>query len=269
MGLLDSFLNKRIGPVFLKESSDSENFIVKMNSLLTNATGSIKEKIEEQIKYAEAGLLGEKQIVFELKNSGIDMYVLHDIYLEKGDLSAQIDFLLITRRHLYVIECKNLFGNIEIDAKGNFIRHMNFGKAYKKEGLYSPITQNQRHLNVLKEVRREVKTGSFLGLSEKIFDNTFAENYQSIVVLANPKTVLNNKNAPKEIKSRVIRADQLVAFIKAKDDTSKDVCWTDADMRETIQYFLDKSLPNKSDYSKKYEEMLAECKTQEVDHAGV
>jgi len=264
MGLLDSFLNKRIGPVFLKESSDSENFIVKMNSLLTNATGSIKEKIEEQIKYAEAGLLGEKQIAFELKNSGIDMYVLHDIYLEKGDLSAQIDFLLITRRHLYVIECKNLFGNIEIDAKGNFIRHMNFGKAYKKEGLYSPITQNQRHLNVLKEVRREVKTGSFLGLSEKIFDNTFAENYQPIVVLANPKTVLNDKNAPKEIKSRVIRADQLVAFIKAKDDASKDVCWTDADMRETIQYFLDKSLPNKSDYSKKYEEMLAECKTQEA-----
>ena len=149
MGLLDSFLNKRIGPVFLKESSDAENFIVKMNSLLANATGGIKEKIEEQIKYAEAGLLGEKQIAFELKNSGIDMYVLHDIYLEKGDLSAQIDFLLITRRHLYVIECKNLFGNIEIDAKGNFIRHMNFGKAYKKEGLYSPITQNQRHLKNL------------------------------------------------------------------------------------------------------------------------
>ena len=85
-----------------------------MNSLLSKATGSIKEKIEEQIKYAEAGLLGEKQIAFELKNSGIDMYVLHDIYLEKGDLSAQIDFLLITRRHLYVIECKNLFGNIEL-----------------------------------------------------------------------------------------------------------------------------------------------------------
>lgn len=262
MGLLDSFLNKRIGPVFLKETSDAEEFIKKMNSLLANASGDIKDKIEEQIKYAEAGLLGEKQIVFELKNSGMDMYVLHDIYLEKGDLSAQIDFLLITRRHLYVIECKNLFGNIEIDAKGNFIRHMNFGKTYKKEGVYSPITQNQRHLNVLKEVRREAKSGSFLGLSEKIFESTFDENYQSIVILANPKTVLNDKNAPKEIKNRVIRADQLIAFIKAKDEASKDVCWTNEDMLETIQYFLDKSLPNKSDYSKKYEEMLSECKSQ-------
>lgn len=262
MGLLDSFLNKRIGPVFLKEASDAEEFIKKMNSLLVTASGDIKDKIEEQIKYAEVGLLGEKQIVFELKNSGMDMYVLHDIYLEKGDLSAQIDFLLITRRHLYVIECKNLFGNIEIDAKGNFIRHMNFGKAYKKEGIYSPITQNQRHLNVLKEVRREAKSGSFLGLTEKIFESTFDENYQSIVVLANPKTVLDDKNAPREIKNRVIRADQLIAFIKAKDEASKDVCWTNEDMLETIQYFLDKSLPNKSDYSKKYEEMLSECKIQ-------
>ena len=262
MGLLDSFLNKRIGPVFLKETSDAEEFIKKMNSLLANASGDIKDKIEEQIKYAEAGLLGEKQIVFELKNSGMDMYVLHDIYLEKGDLSAQIDFLLITRRHLYVIECKNLFGNIEIDAKGNFIRHMNFGKTYKKEGVYSPITQNQRHLNVLKEVRREAKSGSFLGLSEKIFESTFDENYQSIVILANPKTVLNDKNAPKEIKNRVIRADQLIAFIKAKDEASKDVCWTNEDMLETIQYFLDKCLPNKSDYSKKYEEMLKDCQKE-------
>ena len=29
MGLLDSFFNKRIGPIFLKESSDAETFIQK------------------------------------------------------------------------------------------------------------------------------------------------------------------------------------------------------------------------------------------------
>ena len=67
---------------------------------------------------------------------------------------------------------------------------MNFGKAYKKEGLYSPITQNQRHLNVLKEVRREVKTGSFLGLSEKIFDNTNLDKKCTVTV----NHVVNGQN---------------------------------------------------------------------------
>lgn len=230
-----------------------------MNSLLADATGDIKDKIEEQIKYAEAGLSGEKQILFELKNSGIDMFVLHDIHLEIGDLSAQIDFLLITRQHIYIIECKNLFGDIEIDDKGNFIRHLNFGKFYKKEGLYSPITQNERHLNVLKEVRRQAKTGSFLGMAERIFEQNFASNYKSIVVLANSKTILNDKKAPKEIRNKVIRADQLISYIKRVDAEAKDVNWSEESMQETIQYFLDKSLPNKSDYSKKYAEIVAEC----------
>lgn len=259
MGLLDSFLNKRIGPVFLKESSDAEEFITKMNSLLANAPSDIKDDIEEQIKYAEAGLLGENQIIFELKNSGIDMFILHDIFLEIGELSAQIDFLLITRQHIYVIECKNLFGDIEIDDKGNFIRHVKFGKFYKKEGLYSPITQNERHLNVLKEVRRQAKTGSFLGMAERIFEQNFASNYKSIVVLANSKTILNDKKAPKAIRDNVIRADQLISYIKKKDAEAKDVNWSDDSMKETIQYFLDKSIPNKSDYSKKYTEIVSEC----------
>lgn len=38
-------------------------------------------------------------------------------------------------------------------------------------------------------------------------------NYNTIVVLANPKTVLNVKYAKKEVKQMVIRADQLSEFI--------------------------------------------------------
>ena len=260
MSILDSIFNKHFGPVFLKEKSNAEEFIEKMKALSVNASGDLKNEIEEQIAAAEAGLYGERQIVFELKNSGLDMYVLHDIYLEKNGLSAQIDFLVMTRQHIFVIECKNLYGDIEIDEKGNFIRHMSFGKRYKKEGIYSPVTQNERHLNVLKEVRFEAKTNI---LTQKIFESTFSQNYLSMVVLANPKTVLNDKNAPADVKSKVMRADQIVAYIKAADAKNGDANWTESDIRETVQYFLDKSLPNKSDYAKKYEELLAAQRAQE------
>ena len=122
MSIIDAFLYKYFGPVFIKEDCDAESFIEKMKSRSSRTSGKLKDKIDEQIIIAEAGLKGEKQIAFELKNSGMDMLIMHDLYLEKNDLSAQIDFLVITRKHIFVIECKNLYGNIEIDEKGNFIR---------------------------------------------------------------------------------------------------------------------------------------------------
>ena len=95
------------------------------------------------------GLIGEKNIAFELSNSGMPMYILHDIHLELEDLSAQIDYIVVTKKVIYVIECKNLIGNITIDRDGNFIRDFVFGGRKIREGIYSPITQNQRHLEAV------------------------------------------------------------------------------------------------------------------------
>ncbi len=133
------------------------------------------------------GKIGEDNISFELKNSGMDMYVLHDIYLEYGDLSAQIDYIVITRKITYIIECKNLIGDIEIDNTGAFIRHYELFGKHVKEGIYSPVTQNLRHLNVLKEIRKANKSNI---LTKHFFEKAFENNYQSIIVLANPKTYL-------------------------------------------------------------------------------
>lgn len=144
---------KKIGPVFLKEQSDASEFIAKMTELAKDASPEIKDEIDKQIKIASYGEAGEKNIAFELKNSGMDMFVLHDIYLEHGGLGAQIDYLVITRKHIYIIECKNLIGDIEIDSNGSFIRTYEYNRKKIREGIYSPITQNERHLRVLKGVR--------------------------------------------------------------------------------------------------------------------
>ena len=105
MGIIDAIFFKYFGPVFIKEDSDVKPYIEKMKSLSSRATGKLKGKIDEQIAIAEAGLIGENNITYELKNSGMDMLVMHDLYLEKNGLSAQIDFLVITRKNIIVIEC--------------------------------------------------------------------------------------------------------------------------------------------------------------------
>lgn len=253
MSILDALFFKYFGPVFIKEDSDAESFIEKMKSLSTRASGKLKDKIDEQIAVAEAGLKGENQIAFELKNSGMDMLIMHDLYLEKNGLSAQIDFLVITRKHIFVIECKNLYGNIEIDEKGNFIRHMGQGKFYRKEGFPSPVSQNERHLNILKEIRREYKNNF---VTQGLFDKLFPQTYRSIVVLANPKTILNDSKAPEEIRKVVIRLDQLVAYIKKIEDEDDSLKSSEKDMHELLDSFIKCSKPIKSDYAKKYEDML-------------
>lgn len=247
---------KKIGPVFIKENSDTPQLIQQLEILLSQASGDAKNEIEKQIKIATYGELGEKNIAFELKNSGMDMYILHDLYLEHGEMSAQIDYLIITRRHIYIIECKNLIGNIEIDNMGNFVRSYEYGNRKIKEGFYSPITQNERHLLVIKGLRSEAQKNF---IAKRMFENSFPNTYKSIVVLANPKTVLNAKYAKKEIKQKVIRLDQLIAHIKAAD-SAEDYSFKTDEMYELAQFFLKANKEKKTDYIKRYEQLVAESK---------
>jgi len=244
---------KKIGPVFLKENSDAETYIEKLKVLAEKAQGSLKQEIEKQIAYAQYGLMGEANIAFELKNSDTDMYILHDIYLECDDLSAQIDYIIITRKCVYVIECKNLIGNIEVNNRGEFTRTYELLGKKIKEGIYSPITQNQRHLNVLKACGLKSKTNI---IAKTLFEKSFDENYKSLIVLANPKTVLNVKYATKDIKGKIVRVDQLISKIKALDAKVESADFSQNSMLEIANSILEKNIESRSDYAKKYEELL-------------
>lgn len=156
---------KKIGPVFLKENSDAEVYIEKLKLLKEKEQDPIKQEIEKQIAYTQYGLIGELNIAFELKNSNMDMYILHDIYLECDDLSAQIDYIIVTRKSIYVIECKNLIGNIEVNNRGEFTRTYELLGRKIKEGSYSLIIQNQRHINVIKALGMKSRTNIIAKMS--------------------------------------------------------------------------------------------------------
>lgn len=249
---------KKIGPVLLKESSNAEAYIEKLKLLKEKTQGLLKQEIEKQIAYAQYGLSGESNIAFELKNSNMDMYILHDIYLECDDLSAQIDYVIITRKRVYVIECKNLIGNIEVNNRGEFTRTYELLGKKVKEGIYSPITQNERHLNVLKASGLKSRTNI---IAKTLYEKSFDESYKSLVVLANPKTVLNVKYATKDVKERIVRADQLIAKIKEMDAKVQEAGFSQKTMEEIANSLLEKNIEERSDYAKKYEELLAKMES--------
>lgn len=264
MGLFD----KMKEPVFLKESSNAEEQLEKLKALepLLNSEG--QAIIRQDIKCLEYGIVGEKNIAFELKNSHMPIFILHDLYLEDGDLSAQIDYLVFTKKICFVIECKNLIGDIEVNSTGDFIRTTEFSGRKKKEGIYSPITQNQRHLELMKKIKVDNKNNI---LTKFIVGRKFEDWFKSVVVLANPKTVLNAKYAKKEVKEKVIRADQLVKYIKEMYEQSKESAVSDNRLLEWAQSYLCLHKEIVKDYTERYEqykvETIKQAKSQEVNHA--
>ncbi len=239
--------------VFLKDDSEANRELAILQEMRNKASGELATKIDEQINRVNAGILGEQTVRFELENSHIPMYVLHDLFLEYDGLTAQIDYLIVTRKQTFVIECKNLFGNIEINNAGDFIRTITYGRQTKKEGIYSPVTQNRRHMELIKQIRSAEK-GNFL--TKALFEKYFDENYRAIVVLSNPKTVLYDRYAKKEIRQQVIRADQLAEYIRKATACSKSEANSDKEMESLAQFFLSKHKEQKTDYTAKFREAL-------------
>ena len=245
----------------LKETSDAKDYLLKLESLQKEVADDkeLSNIIDKEIAITKAGIIGEDAIMFELKNSGTDLVVLHDLYIETSDgRGAQIDYLVITPYVNVLIECKNLFGNIEINNKGDFIRSFSYNGHKIKEGIYSPITQNERHLTVLKDCRIESQNKVKGLLISKGFD-TFNK---SIVVLANSKTVINDRFAPKEIKQKVIRADQLIATLKNYKSDCKS---SKKEMISAGECFLALNKDDRKEYLSKFEKLAEQRKSSNTD----
>lgn len=222
-------------PVFLKRDSTAQKELVLLQTRLSGASGEEKVKIERKMKAVSKGIAGEDNIAYELSNSHMPLYILHDLYLAHEGLTAQIDYLLITRKKFFILECKNLYGDIEINEQGDFIRHIHYGGTYRRERIYSPVTQNARHMELIRAMRLGQGRGIF---SKSYFDRNFYEIYQSFIVLSNSKSVRRDRSAPPEIRRQVIYADQLIDSIRAANAQRREPERSDEEMQSLAELFL-------------------------------
>ena len=247
--IVDKLINKFSETVFYKTDSELELQIQTIKKILEQNPND--DGLQRKLKLCELGLYGEKEIEFELKNANIGMYVLHDVNIEYDDLKAQIDYIIITPAKTYFVECKNLVGNITIDNKGDFIREIQYGNKKIREGIYSPVTQAKRHVEVFKKIWKERNTSI---LDKTIRAKNLDNWYVPLVVLVNSKNIINDQYAPKEIKSMVIKSDRLVDYIK------KDINNTDKDLLNSQKEMHDYAFSIMENYNKEinrdYEEEL-------------
>ena len=178
-----------------------------------------KLKVDEvtngyKINCLQKGMIGEERLYYNLINSNIPMYIMHDLVLNYNGKSVQIDFIIVTKRNMYILESKNLNGNIDIENDGTFTRRIG---RYKK-GIKNPLTQNNEHENLINEILMEEK---------------LKLKYESLVVLTNDYTYLNFKKSDKDYKNLIIRNDKIIEVLKNKEkkkhiirdeETIKKIC---------------------------------------------
>ena len=231
-------------PIFKKTYTKENKQIQELEALLKICNDKSKKLIEQDIKKLKYGQIGENNVYYELKNSYIPMICMHDLRVEYRGQTAQIDFIAITSKHIYIIECKNLAGDITISKEGEFIRYYknSYGKVVSKEGMYSPYVQNERHINLIKEI-----LSNELGYKQKL------KRIESMIVVANPKTVINKNNAPKEISEKIIKYDQIIEKIKSNQNNKKiEWVFIEEDMIDIYNCLCKFQKESNIDYEKKY-----------------
>lgn len=247
------------GPIFVKDFDIEENLQLRqLNELLLRVGDDQKAIIEEQIKLINIGLIGEKNTHFEIMHSYIPLLCLHDIRLEYNGLSAQFDFIIICHGFIMVLETKSLVGDIIIDSDGNFTRvYKDYrGSIYKKEGMYSPISQNQKHVDLLQRFLSDNKVNKKLPI-------------YSLVIVANPKTLIDKKYATRDVKNMIIKYDQIKKELTERLRQNANNTVSDKAMHEIADFILENHKPIKYDFVTRFNLKLKPVEKESIIHEEI
>ena len=199
--------------MILKERDSRTKDIAQLTELLSlTSTNRQKVLIERKIDSIKKGESGEDDSAYYINfyfGDSKRWIVIHDLRIEFGGKTAQIDHLLINRLFdIYILESKNYRYGIKITTNGEF-------EAYYREryiGIPSPIEQNRRHITLLSEL---IKKTDLLPkrLAVPIRPRFF--NY----ILVSPKAIIKRPSLKKFDSSSVIKADTLKSVINENADT--------------------------------------------------
>lgn len=252
MGLIDSAIDafRFKDTVFYKENSDLQSkydALKKLNEEYPN-----NEELLSELFIVKKGLDGENEIAYQLNKAHIGMYVLRDIKVKHEDLTAQIDYVIITPVYTYYVECKNLVGNITVTDKGDFIREFTINGKKIKKGMYSPL----RQVEAQREVIRKIWESNSSAIKKFFASKNFEYYRRVLVVAANQDTILNTNRAPKEMKYKIIRADALVRQIEydLEHRGNDEYLESKKGMEEMAQSYINLSSKEEINYYEYYKE---------------
>jgi hypothetical protein len=132
------------------------------------------------------GVIGEQTVALYLRALNKTKYkVIHNVVLESGEYTSQIDHIVISDYGVFVIETKNYKGWIFGGEQSDYWTQVIYNR---KEQLYNPIRQNIGHIKTLKKCLPEYPH----------------VNYKSIIVFSSRATIKVNTTTDVVYTSRLV-----------------------------------------------------------------
>lgn len=194
--------------MLIKHADDQAPYLAELEQK-AKESGPQAKQADKELRLRRAGIRSEAQAAYLIDfdfGSSDNWAVIHDLRLEHGGRVAQIDHVLINRfLDIFVLETKS-FSGIKITEDGEFLRWNSYKNNF--EGMASPLEQNSRHIQVLKDVVSTLPLPERLGIR-------LSPAFHSYVLVESTARI----DRPKRFdSSRVIKSDQLRHTIDKKID---------------------------------------------------
>jgi len=197
--------------MILKETDAKSVHLAELASLLANPRVPPDKQalIDRELKFMRAGMKGESESAYDIdfySGAHKNRIVIHDLRLEHNGRVAQIDHLILNRLlEVYVLETKHFSEGVSINEQGEF--SIWFGG--KPRGIPSPLEQNDRHIEVLKDVFKTIQMPTRMGFR-------LQPSFESLVLVSKNARI----GRPKKFKTdRVLKSDQLETWIEKSVET--------------------------------------------------
>lgn len=159
------------------------------------------------------GIYGEKQTKRKLGYCDFYCNILSDIVLYDGNLKNQIDFLVITRKMCFIIECKNKTSTTKVLSDGRFAVGTYQNGKWKSEKISSPIEQNNEHVQLVKNIyKRNVNL-----ISKMSGSKITSEYFKPVLVWVNNNSKIDWEDASEDVKEEVeeqfVYLERLVTYM--------------------------------------------------------
>ena len=184
--------------------------IAELNGLLLSVPSSSRGRVEQELRALQAGIKGERDSAYLIDfnfGKSKNFVAIHDLRLEIDGRVAQIDHLLINRAlDVLVLESKHFHAGVKITEEGEFLQWNSWKNSY--DGMPSPLAQNARHIEVLKDAFKRIDMPVRLGLR-------LAPIFHSYILVAPNARVVRPK---KFDTGNVVKADALYSMWQKKID---------------------------------------------------
>lgn len=181
--------------LFIKEFQLSR----RMQRAMIRINGETDEEYRRRTNNARYGLEGEDRVNYQLNNLYLPLVCLYDVRIEEDFGGAQADFIVISKEKIYILEVKNLYGNVKVTKSGDVIRVIPRKNQIEEEGMDNPFTQTHRQMMMFKRL---------------LDNNGYHMEFEYLIVMGNPHTAIYFEGD----KYPMIRYDNIINFFESKID---------------------------------------------------